>query len=325
MMKSGLNRLPASFEQITDKIAGTTVKKHSVVSLFSGCGGMDIGFNGGFNYLGNIYDVLPFDIVFANDIADAACQTYRHNLGHNIVCADIASINISQIPKADVVLGGFPCQDFSIAGNRRGLDSQRGNLYRFMVDVVRHCEPKVFVAENVKGLLSIPGALETIKTDFAAAGYRVEHSLLNAADYGVPQNRERVLIVGIKGDGDFIWPKPLAKRVSSRAAIEDLEDKEWGEVDGHVWSKARRSTGQGQTPIKADVPSPTIRAEHHGNIEYHYSDLRRLSVREAARLQSFPDSFKLISVPTQAYRQIGNAVPPVMAWKVANCVLDILQ
>ncbi len=301
------------------------MKKHKVVSLFSGCGGMDVGFTGGFQYMNQMYDALPFDIVYANDISAAACETYKHNLQHDIVCADIASIDISKIPAADVVLGGFPCQDFSIAGNRQGLDSQRGKLYKFMVDVVKHCQPKVFVAENVKGLLSIPGALETIKADFSAAGYRVEHRLLNAADYGVPQNRERVLIVGIKGDGDFEWPETQIKRISSKTALEDLESKEWGEVDGHVWSKAKRSTGQGQTPIKADSPSPTIRAEHHGNIEYHYSDLRRLSVREAARLQSFPDSFELISAPSQAYRQIGNAVPPVMAWNAANSVLGILR
>ena len=328
MMEHAIRHLPASFDQIAGKLAETAIHKHKVVSLFSGCGGMDLGFMGGFKFMGKTYDVMPFDIVWANDISPDACKTYERNLKHPIVCQDVTTVDISRLPIADVVLGGFPCQDFSIAGKRRGFQSERGLLYRFMVDVVKHCEPKVFVAENVKGLLSIPGAIDSIQADFEAAGYNVRWRVLNAADYGVPQNRERVLIIGIKhgiDDDSIDWPEPCRKQISAKQALSGLESKEWSESTGHIWSKAKITTGQGQKPIKPDSPSVTIRAEHHGNIEYHYSLDRRLSVREAARLQSFPDSFQFVSPMSQAYRQVGNAVPPVMAWRVANSVLDILQ
>lgn len=316
---------PSSFEQVVGKIAGATIKKHKVVSLFSGCGGMDIGFMGGFDFLGRKYNAMPFEFAWANDVSAAACDNYRHNLKHNIDCNDIAKVDIADIPPADVVLGGFPCQDFSIAGKRRGFDSDRGRLYQFMVDVVKHCQPQLFVAENVKGLLTIPGALDIIKADFESIGYIVDWRLLNAADYAVPQNRERVLIVGTKEHISLNWPISESKTISAEQALKDLENLEWEELNGHVWSKAKKTTGQGQKPIKADHPSVTIRAEHHGNIEYHYSLPRRLSVREAARLQSFPDSFEFIRNASESYRQVGNAVPPVMAWHVAKMVLDALQ
>ena len=318
----------ANFDKTADEQAKVNIHKHKVVSLFSGCGGMDLGFMGGFKYLKRTYGVMPFEIVWANDISAAACKAYSHNLKHEIVCADIADIDIATIPKADVVIGGFPCQDFSISGKRQGLNSKRGQLYRFMVDVVEHCQPQVFIAENVKGLLSIDGVIEQITADFGKIGYEVQYRLLNASNYGVPQNRQRVLIVGTKPQADpFEYPDPeaAAKIVTAQQAIKDLEGVEWDGVNGHVWSKAKLTTGQGQKPIKADQPSTTIRAEHHGNIEYHYALDRRLSVREAARLQSFPDSFKLVSNSTESYRQIGNAVPPILAWQIANSVLDILQ
>ena len=303
-----------------------SLRTYKCVSLFSGCGGMDLGFAGGFKYCGKSYPKTPFEIVWSNDIDGAACQTYEDNLGHKPVCADIADIDLKSIPKVDVVIGGFPCQDFSHAGNRKGFSSKRGRLYQFMVDVVKRCDPQVFVAENVKGLLTIPGAIEIIKSDFEKAGYDVKHRLLNASDYGVPQNRERVIIVGVKGTNSFEWPQPDSKKITSKQAIGDLEGKKWGEVDGHVWSKAKRNDGsQGQSSIKADQPSITIRAEHHGNIEYHYSLKRRLSVREAARLQSFPDSFELTSSASSSYRQIGNAVPPVLAWTITNSLLEVMQ
>ena len=320
-MENAVEILPDNLVQI----AGRSSNKHKIVSLFSGCGGMDIGFTGGFDYLGHTYDSMPFELIWANDISEAACATYRHNLGHDIVCRDITTIDISQIPKADIVIGGFPCQDFSVAGKRRGFQSERGQLYRFMVDVVRHCKPKVFIAENVKGLLSMPHALETIKSDFEALGYKIDWRLLNASDYGVPQNRERVVIAGVRGRGKLSWPEQQATIITAHQAINDLESMEWESMNGHIWSKAKKTNGQGQKPIKSDQPSVTIRAEHHGNIEYHYSLQRRLSVREAARLQSFPDSYEFISNSTESYRQVGNAVPPVMAWHIAKMVLGVLQ
>ena len=327
-MESAIRHIPASFDQIAKKLGGQEIKRHKIVSLFSGCGGMDLGFMGGFEFLGRIYDVMPFEVIWANDISPPACDTYRHNLKHDIICGDISTLDIAAIPKADIVLGGFPCQDFSVAGKRRGFQAERGQLYRFMADVIEHCQPRVFVAENVKGLLSIPHAIETITDDFGKLGYQVEWKLLNAADYGVPQNRERVVIVGIKAKScvdRFAWPYKEAKQITAQQALKDIEPLDWEQMDGHTWARCKKNKGQGNKPINADTPSTTIRAEHHGNIEFHYSLPRRLSVREAARLQSFPDSFSIISNQSAAYRQVGNAVPPVMAWNIAKSVLGILQ
>ena len=299
--------------------------KYKVVSLFSGCGGFDLGFMGGFSFNNKKYKKLPFEIVFANDVSKDACDTYKQNLKHNIFCSDIREFDMESLPETDVVIGGFPCQDFSVAGKRLGLRSERGNLYLAMVSAVKHCQPSVFIAENVKGILSIPNALDTIQSDFANLGYQVNWKLLNAVDYGVPQNRERILIVGTKHSANLIWPEPQKKQITAKLVLRDLEEKSWDTTFGHIWSKAKRTNGQGQKPIKANKPSVTIRAEHHGNIEFHYGLDRRLSVREAARLQSFPDKFELISNMSSSYRQIGNAVPPVLAWHLANAVLNYLQ
>ena len=190
-MDRAIRHLPASFDQIGDALAGRPITcRPTVTSLFSGCGGMDLGFLGGFKFMDRIYDKTPFNVVWSNDIDFEAHRTYRHNLQHEILCKDIADVTITSLPTADVVIGGFPCQDFSVAGKRRGLNSARGRLYHFMVNAVNHCRPKIFVAENVKGLLSIPGALDAIRLDFAKSGYEVEWRLLNARDYMVPQNRE---------------------------------------------------------------------------------------------------------------------------------------
>ena len=284
-----------------------------------------MGFLGGFRFHGKRYKSLPFQVVWANDIDRAACDTYRHNYGHEIVCGDIADVDIADIPKCDVVTGGFPCQDFSVAGNRKGFAAKRGGLFRFMVNVVEHCEPQVFVAENVRGLLSTPGAIETITSEFSKVGYHVQHRLLTASDYGVPQIRQRVIIIGCRDrDVDFAWPKPGGV-VSAREALEDLETVPWDGVNGHQWSRCKRNKGQGNNAIKPDRPGPTMRAEHHGNIEYHYRLPRRLSAREAARLQSFPDSFEMVSSASQSYRQIGNAVPPLLAWHIAKSVSAVLR
>ena len=325
---------------------------YKVVSLFSGCGGLDLGMVGGFSYLGKYYDNLPFDIVWANDINDKAIQTLKLNFSTpNIICGDITEIvGISdesqlsifpkiEIPQADVVIGGFPCQDFSVAGKRQGLTVKRGNLYQSMAKVIEMIKPKIFLAENVKGLISWQNglAIKTIIEDFAKLGYKVEYKLLNTADYGVPQVRERVIIVGIREDisTDFEWAPPthscsnkeLLPWVTIKDAIGDLEDDQKHQaLPNYGYSKAKFFPGtQGNTKTKADKPAPTMRAEHHGNIEFHYSLPRRLSAREAARIQSFPDNFVFFRSVSDAYRQIGNAVAPVFAWHIAKMIKNILD
>jgi len=318
-------------------------KKYSVVSLFSGCGGLDLGFVGDFNFLNKKYSKRNFDIIWSNDLDKNACLTYKKNLNTEIVCGDITKIISGNLPdlfskplpqKTDIVLGGFPCQDFSVAEKRRGFNSKRGNLYKSMIEVIKKTKPTLFLAENVRGLLNINnGALiEIIKKDFEAIGYNVEYKLFHVADYGVPENRERVIIIGINKNKKlppFKFPKPTHSKenwIAVEKVISDLEKANEGEVANHYWSKAKYCPGtQGNSKINKNKIAPTMRAEHHGNIEYHWNGKRRLSAREAARIQTFPDNFIFVPSTSSAYKQIGNAVPPVFGWHLAKAIEDYLN
>ncbi len=318
-------------------------RTYNVVSLFSGCGGLDLGFRGGFKVNGKSYSKNKFQLTWANDFDQRACTTYSKNFSEPIVCADIAEILKGNYPdarspkmpkKADVVLGGFPCQDFSLAGKRKGFEGTRGLLYRCMVETVNRLRPAVFVAENVKGLLSMDNgeAINTIVKDFADLGYKVVFELHHAANFGVPQNRERVIIVGTdekRGLPEFTFPKPTHSKdnwVTLEQTIADLNDKKEGAVSNHYWSKAKMFPGtQGNTTVNPKGIAPTMRAEHHGNIEWHWNGHRRLSAREAARIQTFPDTFTFYPSTSSAYRQIGNAVPPVLGWNISKAVEKFLN
>lgn len=308
----------------------TQPRQVKVVSLFSGCGGMDIGFSGGFEFLNNWYKVLPFDIVWANDINEFACKTYKHNLGKEIVCGDVWDALDTMPDSADVVIGGFPCQDISVNGKCAGISGSRSGLYRAMVEAVRRLKPKIFVAENVKGLLmrNNRSSLEKVISDFTNLGYQVDYRLYHAADFGVPQTRDRVFIVGTQPGINFQPPKPVLSKgehITALQAIADLEVIPEDESINHIWSKASRSPEQGDRCLKADRPGYTIRAECHGNIQFHYNQQRRISMREAARIQSFPDDFIFQSKLRETERQVGNAVPPVLSWHIANAVLRALN
>lgn len=326
-------------------------KEYTVVSLFSGCGGMDLGFTGEFHFLGKEYRKNPFKIVFANDFEKKACETYEYNFKRKIICEDIHNINEKDIPDCDVIIGGFPCQDFSLAGKRKGFDTVRGKLYKEMLRIVNYKKPKVFVAENVEGIsLDLNGVspLNKIIEEFKLSGYNVKYKLFNTANYDVPQTRKRIIIIGVRNDLKIEpkFPKEVLTEenwVTAKTAIDDLWDKlDKNTVSNHSskdYSKAKfldNGKGQGNRQIDANKPSITIRAEHHGNIEGHYRSLnpnepsnrkywRRLTIRECARLQSFPDNFIFPCAASSAYKQIGNAVPPVFGWYIANNVLDILD
>jgi DNA (cytosine-5)-methyltransferase 1 len=308
-----------------------TKTQFSVVSLFSGCGGLDLGFRGGFTFLGKRFPKLPFRIDWANDLNAHAVETYRRNLGQDVICGDIWE-HLSDLPQqTDVLIGGFPCQDVSVNGKRKGLVGTRTGLYRAMVAAVEQARPSIFVAENVKGLLmgANSSALETVLTDFSELGYEVSYGLYQTADYGVPQTRERVFIVGTAPKITPFSPPtprlPATRWIAAQEAIGDLEDLTEDPVWSHIWSRANRSAEQGNRRLRADRPAYTIRAEHHGNIQFHYSLPRRISMREAARFQSFPDDFIFASRLRETERQIGNAVPPVMAWHIAKAVTKSLS
>lgn len=339
--------------------------KLNVISLFSGAGGMDLGFKGDFDFLNTYYPKNSFDVIFANDIFKQAASVYELNFNHEVEKRSIIDISEKDLPNSpvDIVLGGFPCQTFSYSGNRAGLSDPRGQLYLQMIRIIQHYKPKMFVAENVDGIRNSKknntgkdidkSALDIILTDFENVGYNVQYKVLNSADYGVPQKRRRVIIIGIRKDigsnMDVYYPETTHSNeksekkpwLTAKDGIDDLWDKINSiDIPNHTirdYSKAKFYPGkkmQGNNRILENQPAPTIRAEHHGNIEAHYrskledetdmSGWRRLSVRECARLQSFPDSYNFITSASTAYKMIGNAVPPVMAWHIASSVFYTL-
>lgn len=407
----------------------------NVLSLFSGCGGMDLGFEGGFSVLkSSINETLnpnfieknlkngfvqlrktKFKTVFANDIlpdARNAWVNFFTNRGHN--AEDFYQDSIVDLVKmfksgtnvfpedVDIVTGGFPCQDFSLAGKRNGFNSHknhkgeiinektasvetRGQLYMWMKEVIEITQPKIFVAENVKGLVNLGDVKTIIQNDFSSAngnGYIVlDPQVLHSADYGVPQSRERVIFIGIKKSAltqialdelqkDVIsdmynpYPKPthaysnagenLKPFVQLKDIFKNLEEPEnSNDLSQKAYSKAKfmGKHCQGQTEIKHSNISPTIRAEHHGNIEFrrlskengglHDEELkkglkeRRLTVRECALIQTFPPDYEFVIEnkngkkgsflvsPSQAYKIIGNAVPPLLAYNLATRIEEV--
>jgi DNA (cytosine-5)-methyltransferase 1 len=306
-------------------------REYTVVSMFSGCGGMDLGFIGGFEVFGRKYERLPFRIVWANEHNAKACATYRRNIGAEILCCDVWDA-IDALPEsADVLIGGFPCQDISVNGKRAGANGRRSGLYRGMIEAIKRTKPEVFVAENVGSLLMPCNkeSLEQVMADFGELGYTLSCELYEAADYGVPQTRQRVFIVGTAAGLKRFAP-PMPERtpetwMTVEEAIGDLEDLDECPAINHIWSRANKSPEQGNRILKADRPGYTVRAECHGNIQYHYCLRRRMSMREAARVQSFPDSFIFEAKLRETERQVGNAVPPVLAWHIAHAVCACLD
>jgi len=408
-------------------------KQKRLLSLFSGCGGMDLGFEGDFEIITSLINTsihnnwiqrstndksqlkkTIFKTIFANDILKEAKSAYipfftnrDHKEGtfHSESIVDLVKNyreNKFKFPQnVDIVTGGFPCQDFSVAGKRKGLKSQkghnggkacdidiansenRGQLYMWLKEVIEITKPKVFFAENVKGLVSLGDVKKIIENDFKSIdneGYLViPAQVLNAADYGVPQNRERVIFIGfnkkylrkdiikyLEQDNipEELNPYPIKTHfnpknknllelndklipyTTCKQVLLDLTEPEYENIDlaQQAYSKAKFCKGyQGNIEIQLDSVSPTIRAEHHGNIEFrrlseehggkYLEELktmkeRRLTVRECARLQTFPDNYEFVrKVPkgepynlsaSGAYRVIGNAVPPLLAYHLAK-------
>ena len=407
----------------------------NVLSLFSGCGGMDLGFEGGFSVLkSSVNETLnpnfieknlkngfvqlrktKFKTVFANDIlpdARNAWVNFFTKRGHN--AEDFYQDSIVDLVKmyrsgtnvfpddVDVVTGGFPCQDFSLAGKRNGFNSHknhkgeiindktasvetRGQLYMWMKEVIEITQPKIFIAENVKGLVNLGDVKSIIQSDFSSAngnGYIVlDPQVLHSADYGVPQSRERVIFIGIKksaltetalyelqkkviSEKYNPYPQPthaysnagenLKPFVQLKEVFKCLEEPEnSNDLSQKAYSKAKfmGKHCQGQTEIKLSNISPTIRAEHHGNIEFrrlskengglHDEELkkglkeRRLTVRECALIQTFPPDYEFVIEnkngrkgsflvsPSQAYKIIGNAVPPLLGYNLATRIEEV--
>lgn len=288
-----------------------------VISLFSGAGGLDLGLV-----------QSGHTVVWANDNDIDACETYRNNIGNHIICGDIEGVKFNTIPDADVIVGGFPCQGFSIANKSRAIDDERNKLYKYFVKVVAVKKPKYFLAENVRGILSLEKgeAIKTIVTDFEKIGYVVQYQLFNMANYGVPQTRQRVIIAGTRKDvnNTFTFPQPTHTKddwINIAEALSGIPEPS-GENDtipNHIYSKYkitnRNFTGHRKTDPKK--PSPTILARGNGKggvcAIQHPNNHRRMSVRESSIIQTFPLSFVFSGKMNSMYRQVGNAVPVLFA------------
>ena len=315
------------------------MEKIKVASLFCGCGGMDLGLLGGFSFLGKKYAKNPFEIVYSVDNDPYCTQIYNDNFEHKCIVKDVREIDIPSMPDFDMLIGGFPCQSFSISAQnppRLGYKDERGMLFFEMVKILKEKQPRFLIAENVKGLLSANKgkAFPMIINEFREAGYHITYKLLNAFEYGVPQKRERVIILGFKNYEDyskFVFPSPLM--TNQRKVLSDvLIDKENGNenlffsekaVAGMMAVKEKMNKGR---VMSLNEPCNTISA-HLAKVSLNSTDpvlmvngrYRRFSTREAARIQSFPDEFHLDSVSAnRQYKAIGNAVPPVLMWCVAN-------
>ncbi|MDR2970853.1 MAG: DNA cytosine methyltransferase [Bacteroidales bacterium] len=314
-------------------------QSYSVVSYFCGCGGLDLGFRGDFRYKNTNYARLPFDIKAAYDNEVRCIETYNGYFGSE--CAfvkDLSSIDIKSVPKAQVLIGGFPCQEFSSCGPLGGIETERGRLYETLISYMDEHQPTVVVGENVINLERMNGGtvLETIKTDLANVGYKIEVWKLFAPDYGIPQRRARLFFICIRDDiySQYGFPsKPIARFIGKHRSIEwaigdliNIIDDSIPNQDQYFGaSRAKRGNGQGDESNKKDLPAYTIRANPKSRVQFHYSLERRLTVRECARIQTFPDDFVFTHAKTASISQIGNAVPPVLAYSVAKTVATYLN
>lgn len=303
----------------------------SLVSLFAGAGGLDLGFEGN-----------GFKTIWANDIDKDACETHRLWSNAEVICGDIGKISIQDIPDSDVITGGFPCQGFSLAGPRK-IDDKRNSLYQYFVRLVESKQPKCFVAENVKGILTLGNGsiIEAIIEDFSTKGYNVFPNLVNAADYGVPQDRWRVILIGFRKDfgiTDYVFPDKFKDRISLKDALLDLETPKSNDICDAPFSSRfmSRNRKRGWNDVSFTIPAMAKQVPLHPSSPdmskistdqwlFGNGITRRLSWQEAAAVQTFPKNMDFFGNLTSKYKQIGNAVPTKLAEVVAKDIFRILE
>lgn len=326
------------------------MKKLKVASFFCGCGGSDLGILGDFNYLGKYYDELPFEINYALDIDKFAVKTYNQNFKHPAICGDIKDVEIEHLSDFDVLLGGFPCQSFSTINPTKDTNDERANLYKQLVKILKIKQPKIFICENVKGLMTLQKGeiLKKILTEFESVGYQVEFKLLLASNFGIPQKRERIFIVGVRKDLNLTFKFPNEthsenaelytekwvalknvipsltideqKYYFSEKAVQGMKNAKnnmkrgvWQDLEGQcltITSHLSKASLNSRDPVLLVDPSKEI--------------YRRFTPKEAASIQSFPDNFVFPVSDIQAYKQIGNAIPPVLMWHIAKELGDLV-
>ena len=322
------------------------VENLKAVSLFSGCGGADLGLLGGFTYLGKKYKKNPISIIHASDIDEKAVNTYNANFKHHAVVDDINNLDFQGVD-ADIVIGGFPCQNFSTVNPTKIPGKKSNQLFWQMGKVVSDIKPKMIIAENVKGFFTLKENYyyNLAKKEFEDSGYNVSSFILNATNYGIPQKRERLVMVGIRDDlplkniekppyvihNEEQWI-PLKKVIKS--LIPENEKYYFSKKAIEGVKKAKKNM---KRAIAQDMNLPCLTITSHlAKVSINSRDpvllvnkkkekYRRFTTREAARIQSFPEDFVFTGSDGDAYRQVGNAVPPVLMWHVIKHILTTLK
>lgn len=308
------------------------MREFTAISLFAGAGGLDMGF-----------ERAGFRTIWANDFDADACKTHENWSTAKVVCGDVAKIDAANIPDADIMLGGFPCQGFSLSGPRK-IDDSRNVLYKHYVRIVQEKKPLMFVGENVKGLLTMGEGtiIEAIVDEFSKCDYNVFYKLLNAKDYAVPEDRERVIIIGFRKDlniENFEFPVPRNYRVTMREALKNIPEPESDEVCDAPYSSRymSRNRKRGWDDVSYTIPamakqvtlwpgSPDMIKLDRDLWKFGENGVtRRFSWREAAAIQTFPSDLEFHGNLTSKYKQIGNAVPVKLAEIIATHLYGVLS
>lgn len=320
------------------------------VSLFSGAGGLDLGFlNAG------------FDIVWANDIDKYAVESYKHNISDHIVLGDINQ-SLDDIPEHEVLIGGFPCQPFSMMGKQLGFEDERGTLFFTIEQIVRKHRPKIIVLENVKNLETHDGGRTFAKMqrilkeellDDNGYGYDVFYKVLNSSDFGIPHTRRRVFVVAFdkgyfrENDINFEFPQPIELQQNLRDILDEDVDKKYFLSEKILPTILSHGTGNyySKSEIDLDIARPlcaTMHKMHRASQDNYVTDInnrnkfedteekrisnvRRLTPNECRKLQGFPSDWEFNVSDTQAYRQFGNAVTVNVAYHIAMQIVRALN
>lgn len=317
------------------------IKKHKVISLFSGCGGADLGIIGGFYYLNRFYDEHNFEIVHASDIDVKAVNTYNANFEkHHAKVIDIRDLSLVGY-QADLIIGGFPCQPFSTVNPTKQPHKKEVQLFWEMARIINEVKPKIFIAENVKGFFRLKEGyyFNLACKEFSSLGYNIFSKLLNSSDYGIPQKRERIFIVGIRNDIDAEFTFPDITHGENGNLLEKVKLKEvikslWPEDNKYFFSQravegVKKAKPNMKRALAQDLNGQCLTITSHlAKVSLNSRDpvllvdaekelYRRFSPSEAASIQSFPNDFSFVGSQGDAYRQIGNAIPPVLMWHLA--------
>ena len=312
-------------------------KKYKVVSLFSGIGGLDLGFE----YAG-------FNVVWANDFDKYAVETYKANVGSQIVLGDIYEQK-ANIPSHDILIGGFPCQPFSTLGSLKGFEDKRGTLFFLIKEIIKEHYPKIVVLENVKNLMNHDKGktFERIIRELDGIGYEAQFKVLNSQDFGVPQRRNRVFIIAFRKtkfkNFDYEFPKGEELTITTKDILDEEVDIKYfiskkmiNTILGHG-TKGYIVKPTIDTPI-AKTLTATMHKMHRASQDNYYTDeknwsrfkdetktnIRKLTPDEARRLQGFPNDWKHVVSDTQVYKQFGNAVTVNVAFKVAENLMNFI-